>query len=900
MRRIIFTWFSFLSFVSLTSFQDCSDSAPIASEDVLSTVIDTLVDNSQNPVQVTIPGMLDISIPVGTVPDGSKLSIKEMDASYYPTDDLHEIQKVYDIKIGTTTEFENEITITLNYDPTLLESSPVMGRLGAAYYNKDLKRWLEFKDVTFDSVLYTVSFKTNHLTHVTFYEFCTNGRLPFKFESKHFTIYYALSGTKKVPDNDAYKTEAASWNIVSSGYVPYYITDLSHWLEEAYDKFSSNSVGFTVPTSPVNVYVTSLSGSEGEFGSVAGCIYISNSVQVSSVVNNIFTQAGWLKMTAAHELLHYIQDYYFLMNWSPNQWWLEATATQADRIIWDDQTMYESEAYTKIKSNKYGSALHYALSKSWNDCNAENWYQAGCFLYYLAHYRNGSKLDVPELIKKGGGNYLTILNDAIISTLESDVSKEYRDYVTYLYEAGNQNFALEWSSVYTEDHKTEINGYLRKLSPSKRILEKIPPLSTRIIKLKNVNSDAKQVMISINSLSAEAICSIYQPVAGNMVFETSGEKGDSLYLNFDLPKIRFKDILIINTSSENVAYLDINFALGSVGIEPASIEDAQLLGKYQFKAVFNETVPAGVKYIWKVLPDNLSFENTTGVFEYIFMNVGIYQIELTMLSKDLNILGKSVCEVKVLPTITGIDKSEIKPGDEIEISGMNFGSDASEGSVYFNGVEATEIISWGMWSIKVKVPDNAQSGDLIVTVNGTESNSYPIEIGVLEKVTIQFSKVDNEILGVSGNTITISFEAEIMAPVGAGLNSVDEYFGVGRYGSDTTLYHELEVKVNSGTIGSKLVRLSVSFSGPTTTEIIEGEHNIDRFLGWDSLEVIGFGDEYKVKGSSTTITPSATESLKFPHYISCDYRRFEQWYSATQGKEVQEYSYHKYVIQFGY
>jgi|GEM_PF-2969919 len=900
MLRLIVRQFFMIAFAVFLILSSCSDWGSDGSQDVIGSIIDTLVDNSEHPVEVAIPGTLTIQIPTGTIPDGSKLSIKEIDAAYYPADSLHQIQKVYDIKIGKITEFDTVITITLNYDPALLEDSPVKNRLGAAYYSTDLKRWLEFKDVTCDSVLCTVTFKTKHLTHVTFYEFCTNGGLPFKFESKHFRIYYALSGTKKVPDNAGYKSEPDSWNTVSGGYEPpYYITDLAHWLEETYTAFASTAIGFEVPTSIVNVYVTPLKGSEGEFGSVAGCIYINNSVEVAAEVNDKFNQAGWLKMTAAHEFLHYTQDYYYAVNWKPNLWWLEATATLADRIVWSEQTMYESEAYAKKQSDDYGNLLHYALSRSWEDCNKYNWYQAGCFLYYLGYRRSGARLDIPQLIRKGGtseGNYLTILDNEIISILGTDVGREYQDYVTYLYEGHDPNFALEWTSVYNENNKTEIDGYLYKSKPSKKITAVIPHLSTRIIKIRNADSDAKQVVINFNSLPEKVIGSLYKPQEGAMVFESSLWKGTTHL--FNLPLKTFKDILLINASAENDAYVDLDLALGILAIEPALIENAELLVGYQFKAVVDKSAPAGIKYFWKILPDNKSFENTTGVLDYRFDNVGIYTIELTIFSQDNTILGKAESEVRVLPTITEITPSNPKPGDEVEITGLNFGSDESRGSVSFNGVTATEITDWGMWSIKAIVPNNAQSGDVVVTVDDIESNGFSLEIGVLEKTTIAFTKVDDWILGAQGNTITISFSADIMATAGAGLISVAEYFEVVQYGTDTTHYHELAVKVHSGTIGAKMSQMSVSFSGPQTTEITEGQYSINRFLGWDSLEVSGIGKNYKVKGNSASMIPIGTETLKFPSSIYCDYRRFDQWYSATQDKVLQEYSHHVYVIRF--
>ncbi len=728
---VLFIFFFLILIISCQKSNPAEPESPV--QPAQSKLLDTLVNNSKGPVQVKISGKLAISIPANTIPDGSKVTISEKDAANYSPDNLHKIQKVYDIQISSGSVFSNDLTITLNYDPKLLDAGAVKGRLGAAYYDIGLKRWFSFKDVVSDSVLHTVTFKTSHLTHVSFYEFSTNGGLPYKFESTHFTIYYAISGTGKVPDNSSYKATAEAWNTVPGHLDPYYITDLSHWLEEAYVKFSA--AGLKVPVSTVYVYVKPLSGSEGEFGSVSGNIYINNNVQVSPELTNLISQPVSLRMTAAHELLHYIQDYYYVMNNAFNQWWLEATATQADRMAWNNMQYYESLGYSKINSKSYGNALHYALSKSWDNNDSESWYAAGCFLSYLANYRSGNKLNIPKVLIKGGSNsdgsyFRTILNSEIKSSLGSDIGKEFQDYVTFLYEASNTNFSLNWSSVYSPDNKTEIDGNLSKAKPTKKIIESVPYLSARIIKLKNTDTDSKNVLISINSLPVETSLVIYKRQGTKMVYEVPGQKGSSLIL--DLPIKEFKDLLIINTSNESSASIDVDLSLGALTIDPASIPKAALNQKYQFKALYNGTLPTGVKYIWKVLPDNISSENTTGIFEYTFTKPGSYTVELTIFDKDNKLLDKSSSSVTISPSITYLDPSKGKPGDHVIIYGTNFGTNSSGGAVTFGGVKALEINQWTNTFINATVPSSALTGDIIVTVNNVASNGMPFEVQKLD------------------------------------------------------------------------------------------------------------------------------------------------------------------------
>ena len=66
--------------------------------------------------------------------------------------------------------------------------------------------------------------------------------------------------------------------------------------------------------------------------------------------------------------MHFIQDNYYVMNkGSIGMWWLEATATQADRMAWGNSLTYSESELFAIESN---SALLENLSKSWDDCNS--------------------------------------------------------------------------------------------------------------------------------------------------------------------------------------------------------------------------------------------------------------------------------------------------------------------------------------------------------------------------------------------------------------------------------------------------------------------------------------------------------------------------------------------------
>jgi len=81
----------------------------------------------------------------------------------------------------------------------------------------------------------------------------------------------------------------------------------------------------------------------------------------------------------------------------------------------------------------------------------------------------------------------------------------------------------------------------------------------------------------------------------------------------------------------------------------------------------------------------------------------------------------------VPPNITGLSPASGAVGTSVLITGKNFGSTASNGSVTFNGATAIP----GTWTdtvISVTVPSGATNGNVVVTVNGAPSNGLPFTI----------------------------------------------------------------------------------------------------------------------------------------------------------------------------
>jgi hypothetical protein len=105
------------------------------------------------------------------------------------------------------------------------------------------------------------------------------------------------------------------------------------------------------------------------------------------------------------------------------------------------------------------------------------------------------------------------------------------------------------------------------------------------------------------------------------------------------------------------------------------------------------------------------------------------------------------------PQITSIDPGSAKVGDVIFIYGIYFGNDKSKGEVFFNSIKASEISSWTNTSISVKVPTGATSGNIVVRVDGVQSNQYLYNI--TEK-TPQINYTNPSTSGQVGSGLEIS------------------------------------------------------------------------------------------------------------------------------------------------
>lgn len=113
-------------------------------------------------------------------------------------------------------------------------------------------------------------------------------------------------------------------------------------------------------------------------------------------------------------------------------------------------------------------------------------------------------------------------------------------------------------------------------------------------------------------------------------------------------------------------------------------------------------------------------------------------------------------DFSLLLSMTGIFPTSGVAGDEITILGVSFGDTKGSSFVSFNGTNAIDYISWTDTEIHVKVPANATTGKLSVTVGSTKSNEVDFTLTPqLTSITPSSANI-GEFVSLSGNNFGTS------------------------------------------------------------------------------------------------------------------------------------------------
>lgn len=483
---------------------------------------------------------LEISLPKDLLDGEVRMTVIESDQFPVMPDDVIRHSLIYDVHIDQASKFEKPLIIKFknldkaSYDPIKLEN------YRPAYLDETLQQWVFFEDVSIDSRDTTLTFMTDHLTKLAWFEFAYAG-YTHRLTNNRVNVFYNNDADYMNTINILYDPKAAKnpnpWydtNIdPNNGGTPYMVQDIAYYAKQVIDAFVEK--GLEHPSLRFNVFLKSLGSAAGmtdarTYLAGRGHIYIDPAL-ATNMKEDIKGKREYLKSVIAHEYMHFTQDYYMTVLLS-NYFWMEATAPLADRIVWpktedletpEPEQLLSEALETKLNENSifdilskpwYNSMNIPVLSKLAGSGQSADMNLASLFLHYLRTYRPGKKLNPVELLKQTPytSTWVGYLDDFIKQNLadgdaDVNIGTEYDRYVRFLYEGSMTGFNVFNKEKDTNadplkhlrgNYKSFINKYVRFKDNETQIKDKVNfsfgNLSSKVVQIYNNNSYQKMLI----------------------------------------------------------------------------------------------------------------------------------------------------------------------------------------------------------------------------------------------------------------------------------------------------------------------------------------------------------------------------------------------------------------------
>ena len=733
-----------LALLSMLIFQNCSkNDNPVTPPDDSGTVskLDTIINVDVTDAYIPYQNSIKLHIPQGAVSGDTKLIIKQLSESSVPSDSEMDFPNTYEITLGSQHIFQKPLDITLNYDPAKLIPGIFKYKIGAAYYNDTTSTWSLFQDVKIDSVNNTIKFSTTHLTKLSWWHFKSIIGYTDYLTSPHFIAYW-IDG--KVTSNADLKSTLTN----HKGSAPYYIQDMLYFLEEAWSAYKKANLQVpTDTTNKVEVRVQDIPGGVDGETKYLGYININQKIQS----NKYFSSPDdLLKVICAHEFLHYVQDYYFLQTFAGKytQWWWEATAVNADRIVWPNKSIFEAINYAN-------GHLEDQLDRPWDDCNVDpDYYIAGGFLTYLTTYKDGAKLSIPEIIKETGKatnvSYIrTIIDKYLKNNLSSKgIYIEYAKYIKWAYEHKGPIYIDYTRPSPTSPYKYIVPVLLSKSLSTWNGNVAVSDLAIKMVKIKPTDFPfPTTIKIVLNKQDTQIEQYVYVSDNNKTVYKKYLVTNDTLKITLD-SKDQWIDILSTNTGDKGS--FDLSVAVAESPTITSITPNSAAVGE-TVKIIGNSFGTAGE--VWfgtvKALASDIVSWIDTQIDVKVPVGATSCNVHIVVNGSKSNDVGFTVIGT---PTITNITPNSAAVGATVKIIGNSLGT---TGEVWFGAVKAlaSDIVSWIDSQIEVKVPVGAQTGSVHIEVNGLKSNYVSFTVGgpVITNITPNSGAVGEKVT-ISGNS----------------------------------------------------------------------------------------------------------------------------------------------------
>lgn len=830
------------------------------------------INVSQAPATINIPGYVEVVVPQGAFEGTATFKVVGLNSTSLPTSADFEMLETFEITSTSGKTFAKDIEITIKYDP--LKGQKDVNLNGAAFYHEGLKKWMPFSDVMIDETKSELKIKTNHLTKLGRFSYRKALGYTDWRSSLHFNFYWTEPG---VMTNTQYISPFKDVNV---GTDPHYILDIEYYMEQAWKAFKKAELA--LPSGKINVYITKLDeGTDGQT-SFLGNIYINQNIPNS----NYATTAEALPMVCAHELLHYIQDYYYMQLFSDytTKWWLEATAVQADRFVWPTNKKFEVI--------EYGQNLYQNLSAAWDDCNNDpGYYIAGNFLAYLITYRPGTKLALPDLIKEGGkatniSFMRTILDQMITSKLGGKgVGDEYSNFIKWAVEGKSDIKLSPERPTPTPVYPNFKNAILTGKYQKQTLTANTPRLAATFFKGLNNVKEKLEMIAKLETKSDDMVAWAYKMNNnGTVTYLKELQKNDSILVEL-ADNQEWAEVICVNKSKDNSGSATVKFSFNTLpqisSIVPQKAKAGEVvtinganLGTGTSSSIYiNNQVVNLTKYLksWTnsliqiTVPDDASTGNVQVVVSQTASNK--VPFEFIKSPPTLDMVGDymSTTYFPGLQPWGGFQPSR----KTLYIMGKGWSRDPSKTQVKVNGKEVT-IIGWGGSllpenQLQIEMPDINGNFSVTVVSEGMESQPKSFYRGIPQEIlhkmpllsfkhsgiinysengkartdafsfTLAYAYNTIESYSWSGNTLTI---------IGKG----QEYIGTQKA---VLTFNEFGTKVNKVEVEVKSLNLDIKYIIFNLDVEIMGMYNQLKF----SRTKIPSGDYQSMSGTKMTTEP---------------------------------------------
>ena len=416
----------------------------------------------------------------------------------------------YDVSVSFGDTFEIPLLIKLKNTDKSKVTETGIDRFKAVYFNEKHREWKPFEHAHISLKDSSIAFTTNHLTKLSWWwdEEAAWGYTDV-YERNNIRVFFKEGDTDFMKFGYAKKQSGQPWHVAG---IPLLVQDITEFLPVVMMKYKS--LGLQVPDGGFSVFVKQMDD--------AGCVGLLGMLNGYMLIDANISDPVELRQVLAHEYMHYTQDYYISAN-PGNSFWMEAHATLADRMVWNETEvpLCESEALLLDGRTAKHSVFQF-LSQSWDYWdksvatnnllgNIHYNYLAGTFLHYMRSEREeGAKLEPATLLRETSwfGSWRTYLGSYVNNHLDALLGDEYEEFVKYILSGKNENFTLINKNgnpfAYLQDprnNKVFTHPVTYRFREGEEMVQKdemdirVPYMAAKIVLLENTNPDT---MVLVN------------------------------------------------------------------------------------------------------------------------------------------------------------------------------------------------------------------------------------------------------------------------------------------------------------------------------------------------------------------------------------------------------------------